>query len=369
MKKKLSLVSLILLLVMLMSTPALAATVCKIGSKGYSSLQKAVNAVKNGQTITVTKAITTDERFSTIDAKAKKFTIDWKNKKYIYTSEDKKQPAFHISNGHKVTVKNLNIESPHINPFSIANGGELIIHSGKVAAWALIHSYGKVTIKGGTFTVKSLSDGLWPFIQSLEGSELTIAKGTFTGEGLLVLNKKGKVTISGGKFHISENAKAPVIANTPDGGTVTISGGTFSGPDYLIENRSKMTISGGSFKSTNYTSGPCIKMFEGSTTKIKGGTYKGGFNTNGKLTISGGKTNAEVIVGENGNCTITKLTIKQNPSPGKGPGNGAMLVNQGGKLTVKGGKFTSKNGYGYSGDVTFTMKNYEKLFTVKTMTP
>ena len=31
---------------------------------------------------------------------------------------------------------------------------------------------------------------------------------------------------------------------------------------------------------------------------MKGGTYTGGFNTHGKLTISGGKTNEEVVVGE-----------------------------------------------------------------------
>ena len=81
MKKKLSLISLILLLTMLLSTPVLAATVCKIGSKGYSSLQKAVNAAKKGQTIVVTKAITANEN---VDIQNKKITIDFSNKKYTY---------------------------------------------------------------------------------------------------------------------------------------------------------------------------------------------------------------------------------------------------------------------------------------------
>ena len=365
MKKKLSILSITLLLALLVCMPVMAATVCKIGSKGYSSLLDAVNAVKDGQTIKVTKAIKTSEPFSTFDAKAKKFTIDWCNKKYTYTGENIRNAAFHISAGHSVTVKHLNMLSPSINPFSIAKDGELIIQSGKVASWALIHSYGKVTIKGGTFTATS-SEG-WTFIQSLDGSELVIQDGTFTGEKALVFNLRGKATIKGGKFHLSKHESIPIIMNS--GNSFTISGGTFTGPKTLINTSSKLTISGGIFQSEKYTSGPCIKMSEGSTTKIKGGTFKGGFNTNGKLTISGGKTNAEVVVGEKGNCTITNLTIKQDPSPGKGPGSGAMLVNQGGKLTVKGGKFVSKEGFGYSGNVTFSMKNYKKLFTVKALTP
>ncbi|MBQ1491364.1 MAG: hypothetical protein IIZ39_05340 [Blautia sp.] len=387
MKKRLSIFCFVFVLTMLLCTPAFAKTVCKIGSKGYSSMLEAVNAVKDGQTITVTKAIKTSEPFSTFDAKAKKFTIDWKNKKYTYTGTE--HAAFHISEGHTVTVKNLNVQSDY-TLFSIANNASLTIKSGKVTTYQLLHSYGKVNISGGSFYTPSAERA--PFIENRETGVLSITKGSFSGEKWLVMNL-GKMTIKNGEFKKTsktgdqslirshgvsvikggayESVAGAVITTSNDtAANFTISGGKFSAPNVVIENNSQMTISAGTFKSANYTSGPCVKGRDRSNTKIKGGTFIGGFNVTGKLTISGGKTNAEVIVGDKGDCTITKLTIKQDPSPGRGPGNGAMLVNQGGKFTVKGGKYVSKNGYGFSGKVDFEVSgDYKKLFTVKKMNP
>ncbi|MBQ1493121.1 MAG: hypothetical protein IIZ39_14295 [Blautia sp.] len=46
MKKKTAILSLTLFLTLLLAVPSFAANVCKIGSKGYASLQDAVNHVK-----------------------------------------------------------------------------------------------------------------------------------------------------------------------------------------------------------------------------------------------------------------------------------------------------------------------------------
>ena len=108
MKKRLSIIVLALVLTMLLCMPAMAATVCKIGSKGYSSLQKAVSAVKEGQTIKVTKAIKTTDLVMTINAPGNSFTIDFAKKSYTYTGDDF---AFGIAPGKSVTIKNMNINA------------------------------------------------------------------------------------------------------------------------------------------------------------------------------------------------------------------------------------------------------------------
>ena len=95
---------------MVLCTPTFAATVCKIGSKGYSSLQAAVDAVKDGQTITVTKAIKTSEMvcIESPDTSITNFTIDFKNKKYTYSGYDY---AFFLGGTKRtITFKNINFK-------------------------------------------------------------------------------------------------------------------------------------------------------------------------------------------------------------------------------------------------------------------
>ena len=396
MKKKLSLVSLILLLVMLMSTPALAATVCKIGSKGYSTLQKAVNAVKNGQTITVTKAIKATDRVEV--SNQKKFIIDFRKKKYTSKGGF---TAFGIGPNSNVTVKNAKIDVQGV-AFDIGQSAVLTIKSGTIKAGNFL-IYGRLNIKGGTFTCNQSVNDAFFYIQNT--GTVKVSKGTITdkpsqqrGWGSIFRNGGGTLSISGGTFTFGSSqagnmsvivsAGTAVISGgtfkalgdnyciTPGGNatcTVTVKGGSFTSDRIVVQTvgASSLRLEGGTFKTLSKKINPGIVSRGESSINISGGSFNGGFNLmdTSHMYFSGGTTDGAVVVNEGASATIKKLTIKQKPSPGYGPESGAMLVNMGGELIVEGGKFVSKNGYGYSGDVTFAMDNYEKLFTVKAMTP
>ena len=359
MKKRLTVISIALLLTLLLCTPAMAAgTVCKIGSKGYSSLQEAVDNIRDGQTIKVMKAINAEESVR-FPEKEIKFTIDFNKKKYTFAGAEGNWAAFFPMPGNTVTVKNLNA-STETTLFSMA--GTVIINSGTVSCnqLAAVMGNGVLKVKGGTY--KGLSN--WPFIANHKGGNVQIAKGSFKNKSDII--NEGKVTITGGDFDCEREYQV----YNKEGSTLTISGGKFASDKTIVglQQGSSVTINGGTF-SSRQSDHMVVKLEKGSTAKIKGGTFKGMIYTQGKMTITGGKSTSQVCVYEGGSCTINKFTINQKPSPASGPADGAMLVNQGGKLTVKGGKFVSRNGYGYSGDVTFSKKNYKKLFTVKALTP
>ena len=167
MKKKL-IVPLALVLAMLLCMPAMAATVCKIGSKGYGSLQEAINNVKDGQTIKVTKVIKATEMVVTykdIPNQPRvypKFTIDFKKKKYTYRGFDY---AFRIGSS-AVTFKNINFDVQRGIVFRF-NGqkGSLVITGGKYSGGTIATILAqdkpdafKLTIKKGTFNQKSIFD-------------------------------------------------------------------------------------------------------------------------------------------------------------------------------------------------------------------
>ena len=401
MKKILSTLLLTLLLALLITTPSYAkGTVCKIGSKGYSSLQAAVDAVKDGQTITVTKAIKATERVQ-CKVSSKTFTIDFRKKKYTYNGDD---CAIGFDLGNSVVVKNMNMTGT--NMFQVG-GGSLTISSGKATCKHLADltqhpaAISKLTIKGGTLECAGW-DGPGPFIMN-HGGNIVISKGTFKNAD--IGNNQGTLSIKGGNFKFNRTSLTCLIENG-ENCTAKISGGQFEsqGSGSMIWNKGKITISGGTYLSTGSNSN-CLgssdevkdaKMvvtggtFEtrgqfavyapnGLTIKggtftgdingggtISGGTFKGevGSFGNAKLILKGGTTTIGVGAHHESSLIIENFTVKQ----GNNPKGSCLSTFNNGKITVKGGKFTSKNGMGYSGNITFTMKNYKKLFNVKMLT-
>jgi len=379
----------ILITLLLLCVPVSAATVCKIGKKGYSSLPKAIKAVKNGQTITVTSNITTHDLLR-LDRGKISYTINFNNKKYTYKyTSSKKEPAIVLEQPTKVTIKKANISANFSSAMPATGqifngGGTLILESGTYTVPGIINAK-SMTIKGGTFKpTASMPDAYngekYLFI-NMNGGTLTIAGGTFKMNGKCgivtdTLNGQGgkKLTIKGGTFTATRSVDREVsmmkIFNTASitGGTfnctntgiwingnVTISGGKFNfkktkqtgggpGPGISLggeTNKGKLTIKGGTFTSTAASEdmfpGTCVNTFAGTTTITKG-TFKArqvvsngssGPNAVSKTIIKGGTFKGE-ISGNNPNGTVTI----------SGGSSTSSVVCRGGNIVVN--KFTIK---------------------------
>ena len=381
-KRMLPLLAVGLLLALLTCTPTFAATVCKIGSKGYKSLSAAMDKVAEGQTIKVTKAIKTNESI-TVDTN-KKFILDFANKKYTFSGEGW---AFGIAPPANVTIRNLNMNAT--NAFLV--GGTLTIDGGKMTSGVIDinetpNGKGTLTINGGTYNInKNNAQRPWIFNNGI----LKIKKGTFKKEADINNKQNGKLTISGGTFNYSGDHS---ILDNQEKATATISGGTFKTGNCLPINviSGKVTIKGGKYISNNSS---CVNSNDGSetvisggtfapqggpavmlrgTAKISGGDFYSGLQFWGKATLTGGKSTHRVIAYENAKVTIKNFTVVQTDETAKiGPGWGnPTLLADGGRITVKGGSFTSPNGFGYAqvhgGKVTGS-SGWKKLFNVKTL--
>ena len=381
MKKRLTILSIALLLTLLLCTPAFAKTVCKIGSKGYSSLQKAVDAAKNGDTIKVVSAITTDSEVHV----NKKVTIDFAKKKYTYNGSKIETFAFHV--GDKAVVKRMNLYATQ--GFFVERNGSLTVQSGSFEGGKIINN-GKLTISGGSFLIKDLLSAGNPQILNFGTMEMTggtgdrvvsdnmdmfvwnigtlnISGGTLKGS----IHNAGTCTITGGKLkRVSVKRDSSQMAPAAK---LVIKGGTFSNPEgtcVRVRDNGTATISKGTFTSMREES--VIVSGENAVLKVKGGTFDNMcVQGEGKVTLSGGKTRGQIESrGEKAKITINKHTVKISEKMAPFT-EACLMARSGGTITVKGGSFTNKYGFGYlasGGKVNFSVANWKSLFNVKALT-
>lgn len=376
-RKTIFLISLIALLTILSCAPVFAADVCKIGSKNYTSLKKAIAAVKDGQTITILQPIKTTGQISIRNGKT--FILNFANKQYTCSADDY---AFTVAPGTTVTVKNLKMAA--YKAFRV--GGTMKIVSGAMSSGYITvdtdkTTAGKLIIQNGTFNItKKQDEGPW-----LDNyGTLKITGGTFSTAADIRSSKK--MTINGGTF--TYNGGHSILSNT--GGTTVINGGSFSSGKFqsVIAGKGKLVVNGGTFKSKTISvvdaenasviitggtftrtqdGGPGVQFKRAAT--ISGGTFKGGLSLHGNATLNGGKTTHHVVAEPGATVTINKFTVTQSNPPHQGPGWGdACLIANNAKMTVNGGSYTSTNGYGYAavngGKVTFGVSSWKSLFNV-----
>lgn len=171
--------------------------VAEIGSQGYESLQAAIDAVQDGQTVTLLADATEDVVIS------KSITLDLGGKTLTNTNADK---ATISVTGGTVTVKNGNVVggTSYYN-IEVTKNSNANLTLTDVTATAgntgssMIDNYGTLTITSGTYT------GGLNVVKSEEGSVLNISGGTFTlnyaTNGYTgVIFAYGDTTISGGEF-------------------------------------------------------------------------------------------------------------------------------------------------------------------------
>ena len=171
--------------------------VAEIGSQGYESLQAAIDAAQDGQTVTLLADATEDVVIS------KSITLDLGGKTLTNTNGGK--ATISVTSG-TVTVKNGNVVggTDYYN-IEVTKGSNANLTLTDVTATAgnngssMIDNYGTLTITSGDY-----SGGL-NVVKSEEGSKLTITGGTFTLNyatngytGVILVY--GDTTISGGEF-------------------------------------------------------------------------------------------------------------------------------------------------------------------------
>lgn len=285
-----------------------------IGSKNYATVQKALTAVQNGQTIKLNKDVTLKDTL--LFKKNVTYTFDMNKHKITSKIIDEDKCDLEIKAG-KVTFTNgtlnasvftrkgaaltvnggnykqiLNWGKTVINKGSIVNSkysaicnysGTLLVKKATVKAnYNCVYAYaGTVTIKGGDF--RSCSDATsYPVIYS----------------------ENATVNLKGGRYvHLYWKTEAGIVYNK--NGKVTISGGDYGGTCASIQNYGTMTIKGGTFLSEN---SPILHCGAKSTTTVTGGELTSGSTICG-IEIDKGRKKFSMTGGTLKTYTVMALVI------------------------------------------------------------
>ena len=328
-----------------------------IGKTGYRTLQDAVNAVRNSQTIVVKKAQKTSAPVEV--SSPKKFTIDFSGLKYYYTgSED----AFRFDSG-TVTLKNVKIVSGY-GAFTVGRGALVTFARGSSSGY--IENYGTLQVSSGSFTTKGTKDR--PNTELLRNyGTLKVTKGTFNGTKDNAVCNYGTAKLAGGTFKCTamvKNASGDVVSTglyNDASGTLTITGGKYSSNGTVLLNRGTARVTGGSFTSKKgagiVNQGKSMYIYK-TTVKVPSGFLS--VRNTGKLTIKKGcKITGPV---SNESERNTGITIAAG-STFKTSGNPCVL-NHSGTVTIKGGSFTSANSDVVENDAGASMKVTKGTFKV-----
>ena len=215
-------------------THGVSGSVAQVGFKAFNTLQAAIDAAQDGETVTLLADATED---ATISA-GKSITLDLGGKTLTNTNAGK---ATISVQGGTVTVKNGNVVggTGYYN-IEVTKGSNANLTLADVTATAgnngsaMIDNHGTLTITSGTYTggldtVKNEPNAKL----TITGGAFTLTKGTSKGFTGVVFNY-GDLTISGGEFIQSDKSapygQAQVVHTDKSGNaapSTVISGGTF----------------------------------------------------------------------------------------------------------------------------------------------
>ena len=213
-------------------THGVSGSVAQVGFKAFNTLQAAIDAAQDGETVTLLADVTEDVAIN------KSVTLDLHGK--TLTNTDAGKATISVQGG-TVTVKNGNVAggTGYYN-IEVTKDSNTNLTLADVTATAgnngasMIDNYGTLTITSGTYT------GGLDTVKNEPNAKLTINGGTFTltkgnSDGFTgVVFNYGELTISGGEFIQSDKSapygQAQVIHTDKNGSAVpstAISGGTF----------------------------------------------------------------------------------------------------------------------------------------------
>ena len=208
-----------------------APNVAEIGSTGYPTLQAAVDAVDEGQTIKLTDAITiTDSSSITING-ANSFTLDLNGKTLADDGSGSTSLIKHNGSG-TLTIQDSGTGGKMTSSRSVgSNGGTVELSGGN----------GALTLLSGTIENTSAS-GAGIFNNGT--GTVSIQDGIVRAEACSVNNKSGNVSVSGGVVSANKYLSAAILSSA---GKVTLSGGSIYNPTYVgvgLSNSSLVVSSG-----------------------------------------------------------------------------------------------------------------------------
>ena len=179
-------------------TYGVASGVAYVAGKGFDTLQAAIDAAQDGETVTLLADVTEN---ATVAA-GKNIALDLGGKTLTNTNANPKQATLTIAQGATATVKNGSVIGG-TSYYTIQNNGTATFEDVTATAGntgsSMIDNWGTLTITSGSYT------GGLNVVKSEEGSTLTITGGTFTldyatnGYTAVIL-VYGDTTISGGEF-------------------------------------------------------------------------------------------------------------------------------------------------------------------------
>ena len=271
-----------IMLLMLVPFSALKAyaaeQVCKIEETGaaYETLQAAINAVEDNQTIKVNQDLNCGTPISINNGKT--FTIDFNDgstqHSFIWdvtTGSTINQDIFIIESNSNVTVKNMKFlvggsEEQGNRLFKVNPTGTLTLYqmesndeNGKKNI-PVLNNGGTVTIDGGNITTASTNissispNGLNPVVQNLGGTT------TFTGNGTYTLENTSTAAAWLGRV-ITMNDQSTDSDRDSECGTVIIENGTFNNGHIVdVNGKGNITINDATFGAGNI---PVIKTYHG----------------------------------------------------------------------------------------------------------
>lgn len=336
------------------------AAVAEVNGTKYSSLQAAINAAQDGETVKLLADAAEDVVIS------KGITLDLGGKTLTNTNSGKATVS--VQSG-TVTVKNGNVMggTSYYN-IEVTKGSNANLTLANVTATAgntgssMIDNWGTLTIESGTYT------GGLNVVKSEEGSKLTITGGTFTldyapsnGYTAVIL-VYGDTTISGGEFVQTATPKwgypQVVMTGVVEGYTsiTRVTGGHFTNKksgDNIFHGYGKATsdnfeVSGGTFNKS-ISDGYCADGFipaknADGTYGVKEGSYVAGVGSKKYETLADairlapkGKT-IQLLTDATENITIAankQITLDLNGHTiNGGTGNAKATILNKGNVTI-----------------------------------
>ena len=346
-------------------THSVASGVAYVAGKGFDTLQAAIDAAQDGETVTLLTDAAEDVAIN------KSVTLDLHGKTLTNTNAGK--AAISVQGG-TVTVKNGNVVGGtgyyniEVTKDSNANLtlADVTATAGNTGS-SMIDNWGTMTITSGSYT------GGLNVVKSEEGSTLTITGGTFTREkapkwgitGTVLVY--GTTTITGGTFNeksTSRNARVVVTGKVDGYDSVTyIKGGTFNGNGNNVLHHlspaqadDSFKVSGGTFNKSipdYYCSDGFIPKSNGDGTYgVKEGYYVAQVDSKKYETLAEairlsakGKTitlltdveqNTQLTIDKNITLDLNGKTIKNTQDIWGDNANAILSITNGAKVTITG---------------------------------
>ena len=244
------------------------ASVAKVNGVSYSSLQEAINAAQDGETVT----LLTDATEDVTVAAGKNVTLDLDGKTLTNTNAEK--ATLTIAKDATATVKNGNVI-----------GG---------SSCYTIDNYGTSTFEGIAATAGNTGSSM-----VRNAGTLTIESGSYAGGLNVVKSEEGStLAINGGKFELSYASSQGYTGVIFNYGNATITGGEFiCSASYVKWAHPQCVATGvvdGYTSSTKITGGTFTNTFKDTTQNIFHGVGKA---TSDNFEVAGGTFNKSVSSG------------------------------------------------------------------------